>query len=142
MASPQGRTLTFQTLFYLSCTTPLQLNITADDHFTAYIDEKIVVKGNNWRLINSITINLGCGSHNLTITVTQGNSQYGPGLIFIMTQNKSGCYDCGLNGEWNYKTCRCGCLTVCGCALPQIWMDYPGCTCRCPVEKIKKVGVE
>lgn len=142
MVSPQGRTLTFQSLFYVSCSAPVQLNVTGDDHFTAYMDGKVVARGNNWRVIYSVTVNLGCGSHNLTVTVTQGSSQYGPGLIFILAQNQGGCYNCGLNGEWNYRTCGCGCLSVCGCAWPQIWVDYPGCACRCPTENITNVSVE
>jgi hypothetical protein len=98
MASPPGRTLTFQALFYLSCNSSLLLNITADDHYSAYVDGKLVLKGNNWRVINSINLSLGCGSHNLTVVATQGTSQYGPGVIYILSQNQNNCYNCGLNG--------------------------------------------
>ena len=98
MSSPMGRTLTFQSLFYVSCPTPVQLNITADDRFQAYIDGKLIVKGNNWRLIYSVNASLGCGSHNLTIIATQSDSQYGPGVIFILSQNQNKCFNCGLNG--------------------------------------------
>ena len=64
-----GQKLTFEKLFYLECTSPLELNITADDNFKAYIDGKLVAKGSNWTVINSVTIEAGCGSHNLTIVV-------------------------------------------------------------------------
>ena len=70
------------------------------------------------------------------MVVTQGYGQFGPGLIFKLDQDQSSCYDCGLNGLWDYDTCSCKCLTRCGCARPQIWMDYPACSCRCPIRDI------
>jgi hypothetical protein len=36
--SPIGRTITFQTLFYVNCNGPITLNITADQSFIAYLD--------------------------------------------------------------------------------------------------------
>jgi hypothetical protein len=135
-ASPPGRILTFEVLFYADCATPIELNITADDRFKVYFDGKVVATGNNWRYIYSMELDSTCGSHNLTLVVEQDNSEYGPGLIFILSQDQSSCYNCGLNALWDYARCRCSCLTVCGCAKPQFWMDYPVCACRCPVKKV------
>lgn len=132
MLSPQHRTLTFEILLYSSCSAPAQLNITADDSFIVYLDTQLILKGNNWRTIYTTTIDLTCGSHNLTIVVSQGFGQFGPGLIYQLTQDQTSCYQCGLNGFWDFSTCSCRCLTICGCANPQIWMDFPVCSCRCP----------
>lgn len=140
MLSPPGRTLTFEVLLYSSCSSPAQLNITADDSFKAYLDGKLILQGNNWRLIYTITINLTCGSHNLTIVATQGYGQFGPGVIYLLAQDQSSCYNCGLNGFWDYSICSCRCLTICGCASPQVWIDFPACTCRCPTASLG-VGV-
>ena len=36
--APIGRSVTFQTLFYVNCNGAVTLNITADQSFTAYLD--------------------------------------------------------------------------------------------------------
>ena len=131
-ASPLGRTLTFETLFYTDCPAPIELNITADHNFKAFLDGQLVAEGKDWKLVSSIKLETSCGSHNMTIVVEQGFGNYGPGLIFIVSQDQSDCFSCGLNGFWDYSACRCSCLTIFGCARPQIWMGYPACTCRCP----------
>ena len=107
LSSPLGRSLTFETLFYSECMAALELNITADHNFRAYFDGRLVAEGSNWRLINSLTLNTTCGSHNLTIIAQKGFSQYGPGLIFTLSQDQSSCFKCGLNGLWDYGTCSC-----------------------------------
>lgn len=141
MLSPLGRTLTFEILLYSSCPAQAQLNITADDTFTVYLNTKPILRGNNWRNIYTVTLDLTCGNHNLTFAVTQGYSQFGPGIIYQLSQDQTQCYRCGLNGIWDYNTCSCRCLTICGCASPQIWMDYPACSCRCPTRNLGAGGI-
>ena len=72
--SPPGKTLSFETLFFANCGSPIELNITADNSFKAYLDGMLVAKGNDWRTIYSVTMNISCGSHNLTIVTKQGYS--------------------------------------------------------------------
>jgi hypothetical protein len=89
MLSPVGRTLTFEILLYSSCSAPAQLNITADDTFVVYLNDEPILRGNNWRNIYTANLNLNCGNHNLTIVVTQGYSQFGPGIIYQLNQDQS-----------------------------------------------------
>lgn len=126
------RTLTFEHTFYATCTGASTLQVTADQNFKAYLDGRLILSGNDWKSIYSADIKLNCGSHNLTIEATGGYSQYGSGVIFSLKQDQSECFNCGLNGFWDYDECKCKCLTVCGCASPQRWLGYPACSCRCP----------
>ena len=123
--------IAFQTLFYLNCNGPLTLNITADQSFIAYLDGKIIAQGDNYVKVYSVPVNAKCGSHNLTITVMKGSSAIGPGLIFALFQDQSGCFNCNQNGEWNDNTCSCSCVTVCGCDANKVWVAYPTCGCIC-----------
>ena len=130
-ASPIGRKIAFQTLFYLNCNGPVTLNITADQSFVAYLDGKIIAQGENYVKVYSVPLAAKCGSHNLTITVVKGSSAIGPGLIFALFQDQSGCFNCNQNGEWNDNTCSCSCVTVCGCDANKVWVAYPTCGCIC-----------
>jgi hypothetical protein len=129
--APKGRTITFENLFYVNCNGPITLNITADQSFTAYLDGEIVVQGDNYVRVYSVPLNVKCGGHNLTVTVVKGSSAFGPGVIFAVFQDQSGCFNCNLNGEWNDQTCSCECVTVCGCDDTKIWVAYPTCACIC-----------
>ena len=66
------------------------------------MDGELIAEGSNWRLITSLNLQLSCGSHNFTVVVTKGLSSYGPGLIFVISQDQSTCFNCGLNGFWDY----------------------------------------
>lgn len=139
-ATPIGRTITFQSLFYLNCNGPVTLNITADSSFIAYLDGKFIGKGSNYVRIYSFLLDAKCGSHNLTIAVTKGSSTFGPGLNFAVFQDQSGCFNCKQNGEWSDDTCSCECVTACGCDYRKVWVAYPICGCIC-LETIPAVSL-
>lgn len=107
----------------------------------AYLNGKIIGKGNNYVRVYSFPLNISCGSYNLTISVIKGSSNIGPGLTFAVFQNQDNCFNCNLNGEWNDNTCSCECITNCGCDFTtKVWVSYPTCACIC-IETIPNAAI-
>jgi hypothetical protein len=84
----------------MSCTATPVLKISAEASFVAYFDGVQVGTGNDVKTIYSFNLKGYCGSHNLTIVVTRGDSP-GAGLIFSVSQDQSNCYKCESNGFWD-----------------------------------------
>ena len=132
---PDQYAATFQALFYSDCPEVLaNLQITADNVFTAYLNGVKVGEGNDWKIKFSFKLGLKCGLNNLTIAAINKDDGSPASLIFSINQEQKACYACRENpsGIYNRKTCRCECSTQCPCS-PKIqeWIDYPFCGCKC-----------
>lgn len=133
--------VTFESLFYASCTGNAKLKIFAFSSFEAFLDGISIAKGNfaDGFKQEGFNVKINCGSHNLTVKVS-GTPVAQEVLTFSLDQDQSACFNCGSTGFWNDQTCKCDCinrldtLNDCKCPAPRFWRDFPTCGCVCPVK--------
>jgi len=79
-----------------------------------------------------------CGCNSVKVMVYNYYYASPVGMIYSLTQDKSGCYECQNSGDafYNRNTCQCECSFEANCKdshLLKVWRDYPTCGCRCSV---------
>ena len=92
---------------------PTTLYITADDTFTAYLNDVPIGSGNDWRRAFSFVIKPKCGINTFKVITHDISGRYG--LIFAIVQNQSNCYQCGPLAFYNTNYCKCECQKGCNC---------------------------
>lgn len=79
---------------------------------------------------------LTCGCNTIKVIVYNNFFASPLGLIYSLSQDKTGCYVCQNTGDayYNRDSCQCECSFGANCkaANPlKVWRDYPTCGCRC-----------
>ena len=103
---PDHYAATFQALFNSDCPKELaNLQITADNTFTVYLNGVKVGQGDTWTTKYSFELGLKCGQNNLTIVAINRGEGSPASLIFSITQNQKSCYACSPGFAWDARTC-------------------------------------
>ena len=79
---------------------------------------------------------LKCGCNSIRVMVYNYYYASPSGIIYNLSQDKSGCYTCRNAGNsfYNRDTCKCECAHEYNCAAAnslKVWRGYPTCGCRC-----------
>jgi hypothetical protein len=131
------KNVTFEILKYLGCTGDVTLTSAAFGKRYIYWDGVLQGTYSNWQEASNLVITPKCGRHNLTIVVEITVGSGYAGLVFLLQQDRTNCYNCNSNGFWNEWTCQCECLTTaCTCPSNKNWTGYPTCACKCPPRPI------
>lgn len=106
---PNGDTVTFQAQFYADCGNSATLYITADNSFTASLNNGPAMTGNTWTANYTFQLsNIQCGLNTLIITAVNLNGGSPAAVIFAVVQNQVGCYSCRTPlAFYNRDTCKC-----------------------------------
>lgn len=124
----------------------LTIYIRATCKFTVYLVDKF---GNYVSTIGSgfawwsyaFDFYTDCGSYRVKIVLNCiCNCAY---VKYNIVQDQKSCFNCpnDLTQTYDPFTCRCVCASSCqNCKSPQIWYEYPNCTCGCPKSLICPTG--
>lgn len=135
---PIGWTVTYEITYYSDCPqNPATLYVAATGYFSVYLNGVLIGSGGPWPKTHKFDLlKLLCGCNKIKIVV-KNHFPSPAAIIYSISQNKAGCYDCKNLGVtfYNRDTCKCECVSRCPTCgegnSPLSWFDYPTCGCMC-----------
>lgn len=133
---PAGDQATFTAYFYSSCQNVASLVVSADDSFSATVNNGQAMTGDKYLSIYRFEVkNLKCGVNTITVTVSNKGAGTPTAIIFAIVQDQTTCFQCLTSlAYYNRYTCKCQCVdrSTCPRSRPRyVWKNYPVCGCEC-----------
>ncbi len=128
-------TITFSTDCLIN---PVNLAIASTGYFQIYLNGSLIEDWQSpWPSITRFQFAPLCGCNKLTVIVWSYWWSSPSAIIYSLTQNTAGCYDCPNLGAtfYNRDTCRCECSAT-GCLNSAMTLSAsPSCSCQCSPQR-------